>query len=215
MQLARLRGGLLGAASLACLCAQGQVVVRNGLSHFHTLGESATGVIELYNASDQPVTALLSVDSLWGTQRSIQIPSEVGLDAGERMAVPYNWPSADSSSQGTRIYVTTAAVEDALIEVAGTVRFKVSMRYAVDLYRGPIGDEVELTWLGDSVHVTNAGPNFWVGTCFTLQEHERGAQRIASGVLRPGDRRTWVLPPESDGVWLENVRGQVTASLRP
>jgi len=215
MQLARLRGGLLGAASLAWLCAQGQVVVRNGLSHFHSLGESATGVIELYNASDQAVTALLSVDSLWGTQRSIQIPSEVALDAGERLEVPYIWPSADSSSQGTRIYVTAATSEDAPIQLAGSVRIRVSTRYAVDLYRGPIGDEVELRWHGDSVEVTNAGPNFWVGTCFTLQEHERGAQRIASGVLRPGDRRTWVLPPESDGVWLENVRGQVTASLRP
>lgn len=215
MRIARSRGSLFGAASLACLCAHGQVVVRNGLSHFHSLGAPASGVIELFNSSSEPVTALIRTDSLWGPQRSIQIPSEVALSGGARIAVPYVWPEADSSSQGTRIFLTTLPKRDSLIPLTGTVRIKVSTRYAVDLYRGPIGDAVDVFWRGDSVTVTNASTDFWAGTCFTLTGMERGTQRIASGVLRPGDRRTWVVPPGSDGVWLENVRGQVAASLKP
>ncbi|MEY4968709.1 MAG: hypothetical protein RLZZ261_480 [Bacteroidota bacterium] len=215
MRIGCLRGGLLGAASLACLGAAGQVVVRNGLSHFHPLGLPATGVIELYNSSTETVTAVLSVDSLWGPQRSVQLPSEVALQGKERKTIRYVWPDADSSSQGTRIYLTTVPKADTVHQVVGTMRINVTTRYAVDLYRGPIGDAVSLSWNGDSVTVTNASPDFWAGTCYSLHGLERGTHRIASGVLRPGDRRTWVVPPNSDGVWLENVRGQVAASLKP
>lgn len=215
MRIACLRGGLLGAASLACLGAAGQVVVRNGLSHFHPLGLPATGVIELYNSSTETVTAVLSVDSLWGPQRSVQLPSEVALQGRERKTIRYVWPDADSSSQGTRIYLTTVPKADTVHQVVGTMRINVTTRYAVDLYRGPIGDAVSLSWNGDSVTVTNASLDFWAGTCYSLHGLERGTHRIASGVLRPGDRRTWVVPPNSDGVWLENVRGQVAASLKP
>ena len=84
MRISRLRGSLVGVASLASLVAAGQVVVRNGLSHFHSLGTPAAGVIELYNSSTEPVTAVLSVDSLWGPQRSVQLPSEVAFQGKER-----------------------------------------------------------------------------------------------------------------------------------
>lgn len=215
MRTARLRGSLSWAASLACLCVHGQVVVRNGLSHFHSLGTPAIGAIELFNSSSEPVVAQLKTDSLWGPQRSIQIPSEVALAGGARISVPYVWPEADSSSQATRIFLTTLPKNDSPTVVAGTVRIKVSTRYAVDLYRGPIGDAVDVAWHGDSVTVSNSSLNFWAGTCYTLKGMERGTQRISSGVLRPGDRRTWIVPPEAEGVWLENVRGQVAASLKP
>jgi hypothetical protein len=191
-----------------------QVVVRNGLSHVHAWTSNPSGTIDLKNSSDQPVTAYVTADSLWGPQNALQIPSQVSLDANESRSVPYRWLNDDSVSQATRIYITTdQPTLEASPKQALTLR--ISTRYAVDLYRGPVGTELDLEWVDGGVKVQNSSTSFWAGACYELRDFERFGNRLAGGVLRPGDHRIWRIPPGAQGVWIETSQGSVLASLRP
>lgn len=192
-----------------------QVMVRNGLSHIHAWNGLLTGSIELKNLSDHEVMAYLTTDSLWGVQHSIQIPSEVRFKAHESRSVPYQWLYSDSTSQATRIYVTTEQPPIDTADQNRTLKVRVSTRYAVDLYRGPMGSELSLEWVPEGIRVQNPTTYFWAGACFALRDRERSGPRLAGGVLRPGDVRIWTVPQEAEGVWIESAQGTVLAAIRP
>ena len=191
-----------------------QVVVRNGLSHVHPWYGNPTGTIDLKNSSDQTVTAYLTLDSLWGPQNELQIPSQVTLGPLESHSVTYRWLTEDSASQATRIYITTEqrAAEPSSLQA---LTLRISTRYAVDLYRGPMGTDLELEWLPDGIRVQNPTTSLWAGTCYELRDFERYGRRLAGGVLRPGDHRVWRIPAEAQCVWIETPQGSVLASIRP
>jgi hypothetical protein len=195
--------------------AWSQVVVTNGLSHFHRGSSQEAGYIELWNPTQERQTAILILDSLLGPMSDLQIASEVPIPPETRVRVNYRWLSEDSSSQGVRIFVSTAA-QAAMPEVqAGRVLVQISTRYAVDLYRGQLCEELDLVWSGGGIRVTNQSKNFWAGSCYAIRNGERHGRSIAGGVLRPGDSRVWQLPEDSEGAWLENADGIIVASRRP
>ena len=188
--------------------AWSQVVVTNGLSHFHRGSTQEAGHIEHH-------TALLILDSLLGPINDLQIASEVPIPPETRVRVNYRWLSEDSSSQGVRIFVSTAAHAAAPEVQAGRVQVQLSTRYAVDLYRGQLCEELDLVWSDRGIRVTNQSKDFWAGSCYAIRNGERHGRRLAGGVLRPGDSRVWQLPEDSEGAWLENVDGVIVASRRP
>jgi hypothetical protein len=195
--------------------AWSQVVVTNGLSHFHRGSSQEAGHIELWNPTQERQTALLILDSLLGPMRDLQIASEVPIPPETRVRVNYRWLSEDSSSQGVRIFVSTAA-QAAMPEVqAGRVLVQISTRYAVDLYRGQLCEELDLVWSDGGIRVTNQSKDFWAGSCYAIRNGERYGRSLAGGVLRPGDSRVWQLPADSEGAWLENADGVILASRRP
>ncbi len=192
-----------------------QVVVTNGLSHFQRGSSQEVGYIELWNPTQERQTALLILDSLLGPMSDLQIASEVPIPPETRVRVNYRWLSEDSSSQGIRIFVSTAA-QAAIPEVqAGRVRVQIATRYAVDLYRGQLCEELDLVWSDLGICVTNQSKDFWAGSCYAIRNGERHGRSLAGGVLRPGDSRVWQLPADSEGAWLENVDGAIVASRRP
>jgi len=192
-----------------------QVVVVNGLGHFHTWNEPAVGHIVLLNSSNDSLRVLVHTDSLWGVQHPLRIPSEVRMAPKERTSVPYEWFGTDSTSQGLRVFLSSIAEHPATESLDGMFRVKLSTRYAVDLYRGRITDDLKVIWHDGAVHVENSGSDFWAGVCYSLSGSTRGTRRIAGGVLRPGELRVWSVPDEAQGIWLERVDGAVVASLRP
>jgi hypothetical protein len=195
--------------------AWSQVVVTNGLSHFHRGSSQEVGYIELWNPTQERQTALLIRESLLGPMNDLQIASEVPIAPEARVRVNYRWLSEDSSSQGVRIFVSTAA-QAAVPEVqAGRVLVQISTRYAVDLYRGQLCEELDLVWSDRGICVTNQSKDFWAGSCYAIRNGERHGRSLAGGVLRPGDSRVWQLPEDSEGAWLENADGVVVASRRP
>lgn len=208
-------GGLVGAALFMPLRAGGQVVVTNGLSRFHLWNGDPTGHVALWNPTDVAQTVLVGKEALWGPQHPIQIASEVEVPPRTRMRLPYRWLEIDSSSQATRLYLSTQIPPQAEQPAPGQIHVHVSTRYAVDLYRGRVTDDLVLEWTPNGIHVTNAGSDFWAGMCFPVIQGDRAERSVASGMLRPGDSRTWTLPERSEGVWLERIDGLVVASLRP
>lgn len=195
--------------------ATGQVVVANGLGHFHPWETQASGEIVLMNPSDDSVRVLIYRDSLWGPQHPLLVASEVLMPGSSRRSIPYIWQGRDSASQGTRLYVVSQPERPPLATVSGTFHVAVTTRYAVDVYRGRVTDDLDVSWTSDGVRVANLGRDFWAGTCYSLNGRNRGPHRIASGVLRPGDVRIWPVPDPADGVWLERVDGSIVASSRP
>ena len=195
--------------------AWSQVVVTNGLSHFHRGSTQEAGHIELWNPTQEHHTALLILDSLLGPINDLQIASEVPIPPETRVRVNYRWLSEDSSSQGVRIFVSTAAHAAAPEVQAGRVQVQLSTRYAVDLYRGQLCEELDLVWSDRGIRVTNQSKDFWAGSCYAIRNGERHGRILAGGVLRPGDSRVWQLPEDSEGAWLENVDGVIVASRRP
>ena len=195
--------------------AWSQVVVTNGLSHFHRGSTQEAGHIVLWNPTQEHHTALLILDSLLGPINDLQIASEVPIPPETRVRVNYRWLSEDSSSQGVRIFVSTAAHAAAPEVQAGRVQVQLSTRYAVDLYRGQLCEELDLVWSDRGIRVTNQSKDFWAGSCYAIRNGERHGRRLAGGVLRPGDSRVWQLPEDSEGAWLENVDGVIVASRRP
>ncbi len=195
--------------------AWSQVVVTNGLSHFHRGFTQEAGHIELWNPTHEHHTALLILDSLLGPMNDLQIASEVSIPPETRVRVNYRWLSEDSSSQGVRIFVSTAAQASAPAVQAGRVQVQLSTRYAVDLYRGQLCEELDLVWSDRGIRVTNQSKDFWAGSCYAIRNGERHGRSLAGGVLRPGDSRVWQLPEDSEGAWLENVDGVIVASRRP
>ena len=196
--------------------AWSQVVVTNGLSHFHRGPSQEGGYIELWNPTPERQTAILIRDSLLGPLNDLQIASEVPIPPEARVRVNYQWLREDSSSQGVRVFVSTAAHRAAAPEVqAGRILVKLSTRYAVDLYRGQLCEELDLLWSDRGIRVTNQSKDFWAGSCYAIRNGERHGRSLAGGVLRPGDSRVWQLPEDSEGAWLENVDGVVVASRRP
>ena len=128
----------------------------------------------------------------------------------------YQWLREDSSSQGVRVFVSTAAHRAAAPEVkAGQILVQLSTRYAVVLYRDQLCEEFDLLWSDRGIGVTNQSKDFWTGSCYAIRNGERHGGSLASGVLRPGDSRIWQLPEDSEGAWLENTDGVVVASRRP
>jgi len=195
--------------------AWSQVVVTNGLSHFQRGSSQEAGYIELWNPTPERQTAILILDSLLGPMNDLQIASEVPIPPEGRVRVNYQWLSEDSSSQGVRVFVSTAAQAAAPEVQAGRILVKLSTRYAVDLYRGQICEELDLLWSGRDIRVTNQSKDFWAGSCYAIRNGERHGRSLAGGVLRPGDSRVWQLPEDSEGAWLENADGVVVASRRP
>lgn len=195
--------------------AWSQVVVTNGLSHFHRGPSQEAGYIELWNPTLERQTAILLLDSLLGPMNDLQIASEVPIGPEARVRVNYQWLREDSSSQGVRIFVSTAAQAAAPEVQAGRVLVQISTRYAVDLYRGQLCEELDLKWTDLGIRVTNQSKDFWAGSCYAIRNGERHGRRLAGGVLRPGDSRVWQLPEDSEGAWLENVDGVIIASRRP
>ena len=195
--------------------ASAQIVVVNGLGHFHPWDQPAVGSIVLMNPTDDSLRVIVQNDSLWGPQHPLRIASEVRMPPRSRKSLHYEWLEIDSSSQGVRIYLST--VTDAVPDPtsSGELRFHISTRYAVDLYRGRIADDLEVAWTPDGVRVHNRGRDFWAGSCYPLDGSMRGTSRLASGVLRPGDVRIWSVPAGADGIWLERVDGYVVASPKP
>ena len=167
------------------------------------------------NPTDDSLRVIVQNDSLWGPRHPLRIASEVRMPPQSRKSLPYEWLEIDSSSQGVRIYLST--VTDAVPDPtsSGELRFHISTRYAVDLYRGRIADDLEVAWTPDGVRVHNRGRDFWAGSCYPLDGSMRGTSRLASGVLRPGDVRIWSVPAGADGIWLERVDGYVVASPKP
>lgn len=204
--------GLLFFCSLPAL---GQVVVVNGLGHFHPWDQPAKGSIALMNPTSDSLRVLVQTDSLWGPQHPLRIASEVRMPPQSRRSVPYEWLETDSSSQGLRIYLSTVNDAASPATPAGELRVRISTRYAVDLYRGRITDDLDVRWTAEGVHVHNRGRDFWAGACYPLEDQMRGTSRLASGVLRPGDERIWTVPADADGIWLERVDGYVVASPKP
>lgn len=192
-----------------------QVVVVNGLGHFHHWNQPAAGRIALMNSSDDSQRVLIQTDSLWGIQHPLRIASEVRMAPNSRQEVHYEWFGSDSSSQGTRIFLSTVAEKSPVAPSEGSVRLHIATRYAVDLYRGRIADHLELTWTEQCVRVHNRGGDFWAGSCYPLNGTSRGGPRVASGILRPNEVRIWTVPSDANGVWLERVDGAVVASVRP
>ncbi|NQW41166.1 MAG: hypothetical protein HQ466_04275 [Cryomorphaceae bacterium] len=195
--------------------AWSQVVVTNGLSHFQRGSSQEVGYIELWNPSQERHTALLILDSLLGPMNDLQIASEVPIPPETRVRVNYRWLSEDSSSQGVRIFVSTAAQAAAPEVQAGRVLVQISTRYAVDLYRGQLCEELDLVWSDRGIRVTNQSKDFWAGSCYAIRNGERYGRSLSGGVLRPGDSRVWQLPEDSEGAWLENTDGVIVASRRP
>jgi len=195
--------------------AAGQVVVVNGLGHFHSWEEPTVGEIVLMNPSSDSLRVLIYRDSLWGPQHPLQVASEVLMPGQSRRSVAYTWLGRDSASQGTRLFVVSQPELPTPHATTGAFQVEVTTRYAVDLYRGRITDDLDVTWTADGVRVANLGGDFWAGTCYSLTGQTRGSLRIASGVLRPGDVRIWPVPEPADGVWLERVDGSIVASLKP
>lgn len=193
----------------------GQVVVVNGLGHFHLWNQPATGRITLMNTSDDSQRVLIQTDSLWGIQHPLRITSEVRMAPNSRQEVHYEWFGFDSTSQGMRIFLSTVAEKSPVAPSEGSVRLHIATRYAVDLYRGRIADHLELTWTEQGVRVHNRGGDFWAGACYPLNGTSRGGPRVASGILRPNEVRIWTVPSDANGVWLERVDGAVVASVRP
>jgi hypothetical protein len=191
-----------------------QVVVVNGLGHFHPWNRSAVGSIVLMNPTGDSLRVLIQTDSLWGPQHSIRLASEVLMPPQSRRSVPYEWLGTDSSSQGLRILLSTVA-ERIDPGTSGEIRVLISTRYAVDLYRGRIADDLDVQWTPDGIRVHNLGVDFWAGSCYPLHGQSRGTPRLASGVLRPGDVRIWPVPEDADGIWLERVDGYIVASPKP
>jgi hypothetical protein len=190
-------------------------VVTNGLSHFHRGSSQEAGYIELWNPTQERQTAILIRDSLLGPLNDLQIASEVPIAPEARVRVTYQWLREDSSSQGVRVFVSTAAQTAAPEVQAGRVLVQISTRYAVDLYRGQICEELDLVWSGRDIRVTNQSKDFWAGSCYAIRNGERHGRSLAGGVLRPGDSRVWQLPADSEGAWLENADGVIVASRRP
>ena len=195
--------------------AWSQVVVTNGLSHFQRGSSQEVGYIELWNPTQERQTAVLILDSLLGPMNDLQIASEVPIAPEARVRVNYQWLREDSSSQGVRVFVSTAAQTAAPEVQAGRVVVQISTRYAVDLYRGQICEELDLVWSGRDIRVTNQSKDFWAGSCYAIRNGERHGRSLAGGVLRPGDSRVWQLPEDSEGAWLENADGVIVASRRP
>lgn len=195
--------------------AMAQVVVANGLGHFHPWNQPANGQIILVNPTQDSLRVLIHNDSLWGYQHLVQIASEVRMPPQSRRTVSYEWMGTDSSSQGTRLLISTVSDEAPQSIPDGHVKVQISTRYAVDLYRGRIADDLTVNWTSEGVRVQNHGSDFWAGTCYSLNGQNRGPARLASGVLRPGDVRIWSVPSNSDGIWLERVDGYVVASIKP
>ncbi len=220
MKVAEFPGSAIGWAGILWFgllqgSAWSQVVVTNGLSHFHRGSSQEVGYIELWNPTQERQTALLIRESLLGPMNDLQIASEVPIAPEARVRVNYRWLSEDSSSQGVRIFVSTAA-QAAVPEVqAGRVLVQISTRYAVDLYRGQLCEELDLVWSDRGICVTNQSKDFWAGSCYAIRNGERHGRSLAGGVLRPGDSRVWQLPEDSEGAWLENADGVVVASRRP
>lgn len=201
--------------SLVSNMASAQVVVVNGLGHFHPWNHPATGSITLMNPTTDSLRVLVQTDSLWGPQHPLRIASEVRMPPKSRKSVPYEWLEMDSSSQGLRIYLSTVTDAASPPSPSGALHFRITTRYAVDLYRGRITDDLDVRWSNGGVHVHNIGQDFWAGSCYPLEGQTRGTSRLASGVLRPGDVRIWNVPDDADGIWLERVDGYVVASLKP
>ena len=195
--------------------AWSQVVVTNGLSHFQRGSSQEVGYIELWNPTQERQTAVLILDSLLGPMNDLQIASEVPIAPEARVRVNYQWLREDSSSQGVRVFVSTAAQTAAPEVQAGRVLVQISTRYAVDLYRGQICEELDLVWSGRDIRVTNQSKDFWAGSCYAIRNGERHGRSLAGGVLRPGDSRVWQIPEDSEGAWLENADGVIVASRRP
>lgn len=195
--------------------ATAQVVVVNGLGHFHSWDQPAVGSIVLMNPTDDSLRVIVRNDSLWGPQHPLRIASEVRMPPQSRNSVSYEWLETDSSSQGIRIYLSTVTDAAPDASPSGELRFQISTRYAVDLYRGRITDDLEVAWTSGGVRVHNRGQDFWAGSCYPLDGQMRGTARLASGVLRPGDVRIWSVPADADGIWLERVDGYVVASPKP
>ena len=194
--------------------AKSQITITNGLSHFHSNLESI-GVISLKNLSTAPTKVIIYQDSIFGNQNFVKIPSEVWLEPLEKRSLSYSWQSNDSSSQCRRIFIEPISDSAEVSNQPGQLTLKISIRYAVDLYRGRIADDLEVAWTPDGVRVHNRSRDFWAGSCYPLDGSMRGTSRLASGVLRPGDVRIWSVPADADGIWLERVDGYVVASPRP
>lgn len=201
--------------SILSQLASAQVVVVNGLGHFHPWDQPAVGKIVLMNPTDDSLRVIVQNDSLWGPQHPLRIASEVRMPPQSRKSLPYEWLEIDSSSQGVRIYLSTVTDAAPNPTTSGELRFHISTRYAVDLYRGRIADDLDVAWTPDGVRVHNRGRDFWAGSCYPLDGSMRGTSRLASGVLRPGDVRIWSVPTDADGIWLERVDGYVVASPKP
>lgn len=194
--------------------AQCQISITNGLSHFHSTLET-TGVISIKNLTEHPSKVLIYQDSVFGIQHPVKIASEVWLEPFERRSVRYDWLSTDSSSQCRRVYIEPYLDSATATNHPGHITLRISTRYAVDLYRGRIADDLEIHWTPDGVRVHNRGGDFWAGACYPMDGRIRGTPRLASGVLRPGDVRVWSVPTDADGIWLERVDGHVVASPKP
>jgi len=167
------------------------------------------------NSTSDSLRVLVQTDSLWGPQHPLRIASEVRMPPQSRRSVPYEWLEPDSSSQGLRIYLSTVNDVASPDAPSGELRVRISTRYAVDLYRGRITDDLDVRWTAEGVHVHNRGRDFWAGSCYPLEGQMRGTARLASGILRPGDVRIWTVPSDADGIWLERVDGYVVASPKP
>ena len=87
--------------------ASAQVVVVNGLGHFHPWDQPAMGSIVLMNPTDDSLRVIVQNDSLWGPRHPLRIASEVRMPPQSRKSLPYEWMEIDSSSQGVRIYLST------------------------------------------------------------------------------------------------------------
>ena len=199
---------LVGPGFFGLVCFKGPPGVRSW---------SPTGSATLIaDPTPERQTAILIRDSLLGPMNDLQIASEVPIPPEARVRVNYRWLREDSSSQGVRVFVSTAAHRAAAPEVqAGRILVKLSTRYAVDLYRGQLCEELDLLWSDRGIRVTNQSKDFWAGSCYAIRNGERHGRSLAGGVLRPGDSRVWQLPEDSEGAWLENVDGVIVASRRP
>ena len=195
--------------------AQCQITITNGLSHFHSIAGESTGVISVKNLENKINKVLIYQDSIFGFQNPVRIPSEIWLAPFERVNVKYSWISSDSASQCRRLFIEPYQDSTSIINQPGQLNLKISTRYAVDLYRGRIADDLEVAWTPDGVRVHNRSRDFWAGSCYPLDGSMRGTSRLASGVLRPGDVRIWSVPAGADGIWLERVDGYVVASPKP
>ena len=132
-----------------------QVVVTNGLSHFHRGPSQAGGYIELWNPTPERQTAILIRDSLLGPMNDLQIASEVHIPPKARVRMNYQWLREDSSSQGVRVFVSTAAHRAAAPEVqAGRILVQLStLLWLLPLV--PLGRASRRTTLGLRTRVGN------------------------------------------------------------
>lgn len=191
-----------------------QITVTNGLSHFLHPNET-NGEIIIQNLSREPTTVLLYFDTKNQLDSTLKIPSELTLEVMERKVVQFQWQLDDTIISHYRIYVDPLVKSIPTKIESGKISVQIKSRYAVDLYRGKLTDELNVSWVTNGVRVENASMHFWVGSCYPLIGGSRGHSRIATGVLRPSDVRIWPISEDAQGIWMERVDGNVVASLRP